>query len=205
MKMSKRLLTGVIVSSVVVIVLIVKFVLFGQQAPATAESFRTKGKPGAKIQVVEYTDFQCPACAKASVMIDEVFKKYPDKAYLELKYFPLPRHNFARKASIYADCAGAQGKFWPFHDVIFKSQSSWDKMSSVDEYFMQLAVSLGLDGGKLDACVKDEDVAEKIAKDVESGKARGVNSTPTFFVNGKMIVGGQALVREIETLLGEGK
>ncbi len=205
MKMSKRLLTGVIMSSVVVIVLIVKFVLFGQQAPVAAESFRTKGKPGAKIQVLEYTDFQCPACAKAAGMIDEVYKKYPDKVYLELKYFPLPRHNFARQASAYVECAGAQGQFWPLHNVLFKTQESWAKMSSVDEYFSQLAVSLGVNGEKLAACVKDSAVEAVINKDVESGKASGVNSTPTFFVNGKMVVGGPSFVREVEALIGEGK
>lgn len=205
MRMSKRFLTGVIVSSVVVIVLIVKLVFFGQQAPATAESFRTKGKPGAKIKVVEYTDFQCPACAKASVMVDEVFKKYPDKVDLELKYFPLPRHNFARRAAAYTECAGMQGQFWPLHNVLFKTQESWAKMSSVDEYFSQLAVSLGVNGERLAACVKDSAMEVVINKDVESGKARGVNSTPTFFVNGKMVVGGPSFVREVEAIIGEGK
>jgi protein-disulfide isomerase len=205
MKMSKRLLTGVIVSSVVVIVLIVKFVLFGQQAPVTAESFRTKGKPGAKIQVVEYTDFQCPACAKAAGMIDEVFKKYSDKVYLELKYFPLPRHNFARQASAYVECAGAQGQFWPLHNVLFKAQDSWSKMSSVDAYFLELAKSLGLDEEKLSACVSSVNAQVVIDKSVEEGKSKGVNSTPTFFVNGKMVVGGTSFVREVEVLIGEGK
>jgi protein-disulfide isomerase len=205
MKMSKRLLTGVIVFSVIVIVLIVKLLVSVRPQVESAESFRIKGNRDAKIRVVEYTDFQCPACAKAAELVAEVFEKNPNKIFLEIRHFPLRRHKFARRAAAYTECAGAQGQFWPLHNDLFKTQGNWQKMSEVDGYFSQLAVSQGVNGEKLAACLKGSDIDSTIDKDVESGKSKGVNSTPTFFVNEKMVVGGPAFVREVEALIGEGK
>ncbi len=206
MNLSKSALTIVIIVSAIAGILVLK-ALVSPRGHLVAKPFapvlsmHARGNPQVGIKVYEFTDFQCPACSRAVETINEMFKKYPDKIYLEHKNFPLPMHPFARRASIYAECAASQGKFWPFHDVLFRSQQSWAKMTSVDTYFSQLAVSLGLDGVKLAACVNTPDANEKVSKDVEEGKKLGVNSTPTFFVNGKMIVGSQNFSTEIKSIL----
>jgi protein-disulfide isomerase len=205
-KLSKSILTAIVVLLVVVGVVAIKAVVFYKQfkqPPRTLElAQRTKGDPQAKIKITEYTDFQCPACAKASEVVDEVLKKHPGKIYFEHKYFPLSAHFFSRKASVYAECAAEQGKFWPFHDVLFRSQASWVKMNTVDDYFSQLAVSLGIDGLRLSVCVNNPLVMARIDKDVKEGKDIGVSSTPTFFVNGKMTVGGNNFKKAVEEILG---
>jgi protein-disulfide isomerase len=205
-KINKTMLTAIVVLIVVIFVVAIKATVFYKQFTQRPQnwqlSLRAKGDPRAKIKVSEFTDFQCPACARAAETVEEILKKYPSDIYFEHKYFPLAMHPFARKASVYAECAAEQGKFWPFHDVIYRSQSSWVKMVTVDEYFAQLAVSLGVDGVRLSVCVNNPLVMEKVNRDVKEGQNLGVTSTPTFFVNGKIAVGGTSFKKEIETLLG---
>lgn len=205
MKLTKPILTGVVVLCVVISLLAAKAIIFYKQYSFRSQAWerpvRSKGDPRAQIRVIEFTDFQCPACSKAADTVEEVLKKYPGKIYFEHKYYPLAMHPFARQASVYAECAAEQGKFWPFHDVIFRSQSSWAKMAAVDEYFSQLAVSLGVDGVRLAVCVNNPLVKEKVEKDVAEGKKLGVTSTPTFFVNGKITVGGSNFKKAIEAIM----
>lgn len=204
MKISKPVLGVLIVIFCVGAILTIKAVVIkkpfvfrslGQLGP------RAKGRPSAPIRVIEYTDFQCPACSRAAQDVKKVFLEHPDRIYFELKYFPLPMHRLAHRAAIFAECAAEQGKFWAFHDVIYKSQASWSKMTSVDSYFSQLAVSLGIDGVGLAACVNGGAMEARIRRDVKEGNALGVNSTPTFFVNGKMVVGGGNFKEEIKKIL----
>ena len=204
MKISKPILGGLIAVICVGTVLTLKAVLF-KKPPVTSPMAqlgpREEGNAGAPIKVIEYTDFQCPACSRAAKTIKEEFLKNPDKIHIELKYFPLPMHPFARRAAIYAECAAEQGKFWTFHDVLYNSQKSWTKMTTVDQYFSQLAVLLGVDGVRLSACVNGGTMEARISKDIKEGNSLGVNSTPTFFVNGKMVVGGQSFKEEIQKIL----
>ena len=167
---------------------------------------RMKGDPKGKIKIVEFTDFQCPACAKADEKVREMFEKYPGQLFLELKYFPLATmHPFAIRAATYAECAARQGKFWPFQDVLFKTQTSWAKMTTVDEYFSGLAVGVGMDGASLAACVNDASVERAIRENMDQGQSLGVGSTPTFFVNGKMAVGGKNFAEAVDQAMGGGQ
>jgi protein-disulfide isomerase len=205
-KLKKSVLTAIIVSIAVVTIVSIKAALFYRQSSVRPQTWelapRAKGNPRASVKVVEFTDFQCPACAMAVNAIDEVIKKFPEKIFFEHKYYPLPMHPFAKRAAIFAECAAEQGKFWPFHDVLYRSQQSWVKMASVDEYFSQLAVSLGIDGVRLSVCINNPLILQKVDKDVTEGKKLGVNSTPSFFVNGKMSVGSANFKKEIERILG---
>jgi len=205
-KLKKSVLTVIVVMIVVMFVVAMKAVLFYRQHSVRAQAWeltpRAKGNPRAAVKVVEFTDFQCPACAKAVEVIDEIIKKYPNKIYFEHKYYPLPMHSFAKRASVYAECAAEQGKFWPFHDVLYRSQQSWVKMTTVEDYFSQLAVSLGIDGVRLSVCINNPLVLAKVDKDVAEAKKLGVISTPTFFVNGKTAVGSANFKKEIENILG---
>jgi protein-disulfide isomerase len=205
-KLKKSVLTAIIVLIAVIFIVSMKVALYNRQLSVRPQTWelapRAKGNPRASVKVVEFTDFQCPACAKAVEVIDEVMKKYPDKIYFEHKYYPLPMHPFSKRAAIFAECAVEQGKFWPFHDVLFHSQQSWVKMTSVDGYFSQLAVSLGVDGVRLSVCINNPLVLQKVDKDVTEGKNLGVTSTPSFFVNGKLAVGSANFKKEIENILG---
>lgn len=166
---------------------------------------RVKGDAAAPVRIVEYTDFQCPACSRASDALEGLMKKYSGKIFLEHRHFPLPQHSRSLRASVFAECAAGQGKFWPFYDVLFRSQKSWAEMVSVDSYFSELAVSMGLDGSLLSVCVNSPEANMTVRKDKEDGSALGVRSTPTFFINGKMVVGDQLLLAEVENILGLGK
>ena len=206
MKIAKPVLTVVIAMIVVIGIVSVKAVLYYRNTSVRIQvweqTLRTKGNPNAAVKVVEFTDFQCPACAQAVGVIDDVMKKYPGKIYFEHKYFPLAMHSFSKRAAIFAECAAEQRKFWPFHDVLFRSQQSWVKMASVDDYFSQLAVSLGADGVRLSVCINNPLVLQRVDKDVIEGKKLGVSSTPTFFVNGKIVVGSASFRKAIESILG---
>jgi protein-disulfide isomerase len=162
---------------------------------------QVKGGAGAAVSIVEFTDFQCPACATANAFLDDAMKKYDGKIRVEHKHFPLAMHAHSMRASVFAQCAADQGKFWAFNDVLFKSQKSWSGMVSVDAYFSELAVSLGMNGARLSACVNSPEAAAKVRRDMDEGKSRGVKATPTFFVNDKFVVGGPALTMELSQRL----
>ncbi len=166
-------------------------------------SARVKGTEGAPVRIIEYTDFQCPACSNANALMENMFELYKEKIFVEHKHFPLAMHPHARRASIFAECAAEQGRFWLFQDVLFKSQTSWSRMVSIDAYFSELAVSLGLDGARLLACVNSPAADMRVKKDIDDGYALQVKATPTFFVNGKMFVGGPLMVQEVESIVGK--
>lgn len=166
-------------------------------------SVHVKGNPAAPVKIVEYTDFQCPACANANRLLENIFKQYEGKIFLEYKHFPLPKHPHARRAAVFAECAGEQGRFWPLYDVLYKSQSGWAEKVSVDPYFSELAVSLGVNGVALAACVNSPEAEKSVRRNIDEGNLLQVTSTPTFFVNGKRVIGGPLLVQEIENILGK--
>ncbi len=149
-----------------------------------------KGNKDAKVTIVEFSDFQCPFCAKGTEVIDGITKKYGNKVKIAFKNFPLPFHKQAKQAAIAGLCAQEQGddKFWKLHDKMFSDQTKLDKDS-----LKSSAKSLGLDSEKFNKCLDENKHDAKVESDIESGKKVGVKSTPTFFVNGKLISGAQPL------------
>jgi protein-disulfide isomerase len=164
---------------------------------------RSHGEPGSPIWVVEYLDYQCPPCKMASESMKGIFRKYPSLVYSQVRFFPLVKHPYALKASLYAECAARQGKFWEFHDTLFDRQLEWSqaKPGEVDAWFEGYARGSGLDVKNLTACVEDPATEETVLKEAESGKAMGVAVTPTFFVNGRMAVGLEGLTEELDGVL----
>ncbi|MBT3586450.1 MAG: DsbA family protein [Halobacteriovoraceae bacterium] len=154
-------------------------VVIGDNAP-------TAGKSDAKVTLVEFSDFQCPFCAKGSKILGEIKKKYGKKVKIVFKNFPLPFHNHAELAAEAGLCANEQGSrfFWKYHDKVFGDQSKLAKDGLVSS-----AKAIGLDGKKFTACLDSRKFRAQVKQDMEDGKASGVKSTPTFFVNGKMING----------------
>ncbi|HYV14147.1 MAG TPA: thioredoxin domain-containing protein [Pyrinomonadaceae bacterium] len=138
-----------------------------------------RGETNAPVTIVEFTDFQCPACAAMHPVLDEVLKSYGNKVRFVVRDFPLNMHEWARKAAEAANAANAQGKFFEYIAVLFKNQKALD-VPSLKKY----ATEVGLDRARFDAALDRGVYAAEVQKDVEDGEMYGVGSTPTIFVNG---------------------
>jgi protein-disulfide isomerase len=145
-----------------------------------------KGPANAPITIVEYSDFQCPYCARVNPTLDQVRKAYGDKVRIVFKDFPLPNHPEAPKAAEAAHCAGEQAKYWELHDRMFANQQALH-VPQIKEY----ASALGLDMNAFNQCLDSGKHAGRVAENVKSGEALGVGSTPTLYVNGRPVVGAQ--------------
>ena len=173
--------------------------------PLTMEestALRTIGKPNSPIWIVEYYDYQCGPCKGASELIDKLLKKHPSKIYFQTRFFPLANHPHAFKAALHAECAAEQGKFWEYHKLLFSKQPEWSPATpyEVDAYFKKYAKETGLDVKRMNACVESPNTTDIIRKEIENAHATGVNSTPTFYINGEMVVGMPALEEALARL-----
>jgi protein-disulfide isomerase len=145
------------------------------------------GSSSAKVTIVEFSDFQCPFCLRASPTLKQVRQTYGDKVRIVWKDFPLTQiHPQAFKASEAGHCAGEQGKFWEYHDKLFASQQALQP-----ESLKQYAKDMGMDAAKFDACLDSAKYAERVRDGVSAGAQLGVNSTPTLYVNGRRLEGAQ--------------
>ncbi len=155
--------------------------------PVDVATGTAKGPEGAPITLVEFSDYQCPFCARSQGTVDQVLSKYSEKIRHVFMDFPLVQiHPQAQPASVASRCAGAQGKFWEFHKVLFERQ----KELSADNY-KKWAGELGLDGEKFAACLDSKQFDAAIQQSVEAGKSAGITGTPGFLVNGVAIKGAQ--------------
>ena len=142
------------------------------------------------IQLVEYGDYQCPACGAAYPVVQQIMKQYDGKVTLYFRNFPLTElHPNAQAAANAAEEAGAQGKYWEMHDKLYESQKDWidQSASGAADKFAGYARALSLADTKVKSAAEDSTHQQVIAQDRADGDAQGVNSTPTFFVNGKKI------------------
>lgn len=145
------------------------------------------------ITIVEFGDYQCPACGYVEPMIEKLLAEYP-QAKLVFRNFPLPGHQNAMIAAEAAEAAGAQGKFWEMHNAIYLNQEIWSKMETPMDAFVEMAKKLNLDLEKFKQDVQNHAHVERINKDRDDGVALGVNSTPTFYINGRKYLGGNSYV-----------
>ncbi len=154
------------------------------------ENSNSIGPNDAKVTIVEFSDFQCPACKAAQPTVTAVLQKYKDKIRFVYREFPLPSHEFGMVAAQAAEAAGLQNKFWEMHKLLFEKSPDLSK----DKLF-EYAKSLNLD---IDLFTKDfdsESVKASIAKDQYDGNAAGVDATPTFFINGTKFSGVLSLAQ----------
>ena len=115
-----------------------------------------------------------------------MFAAYGDRIHLVYREYPLPNHQNAKPASEAGQCANEQGKFWPYHDRLFANQQ---RLTAAD--LKQHAVELGLDAARFNACVDSHKYASVVDADIAMGNEAGVNGTPAFFINGRMLSGAQ--------------
>lgn len=167
----------------------------------SADDDPSLGPADAPVTIVEFSDFQCPYCQKSVATLKELRRLYGDKIRVVYRDYPGPNHPQAASAAEAAQCAGDQGKFWEFHDLLFTRQTretGWD--------YEALARDLGLQTGEFSACLNTGRYREEVRKDLQDGLALGIASTPTFFINGRPLVGAQPLAefsRLIEPLLNK--
>jgi len=141
-----------------------------------------QGDPKSAATIVEFTDFECPACAAMQPILEEVLKSYAGKIRFVVRDFPLARHPFARKAAEAANAANAQGKFFEYAALLFQRQNALD-IASLKKY----ASELGLNRTKFDAALDNGTYAAEVRHDVQDGESYGIEATPTIFVNGVML------------------
>ena len=146
------------------------------------------GKLNAPVTIIEFSDFQCPFCAKFHLeTLPLIMNEYINEGQVKLVFrdFPIQSiHPNALPASLAAECANEQGKFKEMHDVLFENQKEWNKQSidNVIITFNQYASGMGLDGNTFDSCLKNGKYVEEIQKDLDDGRNYGITGTPGFFI-----------------------
>ncbi|MBV9773664.1 MAG: DsbA family protein [Gemmatimonadetes bacterium] len=144
------------------------------------------GNRAAPVTLVEFSDFQCPFCAKLQPVLTNLQRRYGDRLDLVYRHYPLESiHPYARSASVAAECAGAQGAFRTYHDALFSRQREIGQVAWHD----LAARARVADLGRFDACMRERTSDPLVERDVELGARIGINATPTLIVNGMMLRG----------------
>jgi len=145
-----------------------------------------KGDPKAPVTIVEFSDFECPFCGRVGPTIKQVEDAYKGKVKITFKHQPLPFHSSAMLAAQAAEAAKEQGKFWEMHDKMFANQKALSR-----DNLIGYAKEIGLDTSKFEKALDSDKVKQQIAADQAEASKAGANGTPTFFINGKRVVGAQ--------------
>lgn len=146
----------------------------------------TRGPKSAPIEIVEFSDFQCPFCLSAFPTVQRILQTYGDRVRFTYRHYPLPNHPDARPAAEASACAADQDKFWEYHDRLFANQG---KLALGD--LKRHAADLGLNATAFSECMESHKFARQVDEDLEAGNRVGVNGTPAFFINGRILGGAQ--------------
>jgi protein-disulfide isomerase len=185
--MKNKNLFGVV--AVFIAIVILSGCIDSPTTSGTTSITNIKGDENAPVTIIEYSDFECPFCARFySDTLGQIEKEYIEtgKANLEFKHFPLGFHSNAQKAAEATECAEEQGKFWEMHDKLFE-----DGVSGGVSTFKKYAKDLGLNTVKFDECIDSGRTADSVKADIKEGKSNGVTGTPAFLINGKLVSGAQ--------------
>ncbi len=165
-----------------------------------SESDRSIGPNDAPLTLVEYSDFQCPACATYYPLINQIKKEYEGKLRLVFRHFPLPMHPHAPIASRAAEAANRQGKFWEMHDKLFENQTTWSGQKDPKSTFVSYAKDLQLDMAQFEKDFADSSLDTFVNQSYAEGTRLGVRATPSFFLNGEKIPNPRS-IEDFKTLL----
>lgn len=181
------------------------------QLASSIEGLPVRGNPDAPVTIIEFSDFQCPYCARGFRTVEQILEKYPEDVNFVFMHFPLPNHPWARPASIAATCAANQDEaaYWMLHDQYFNNQSQFTPENVIPMSRAYLT-GQGIDLDTWEVCAADEDsdayqaAATVVDNAMEAGRELGVTGTPGFFVNGHFINGAKPLA-EFEAVIEEAK
>lgn len=170
----------------------------GAQDVAVTESDWIAGNPEAPVTLVEYGDFMCPACGVAHPVVGDILEKHGENMRFVFRNFPFlsPKSHTAARA---VEAAGEQGKFYEMYDLIFENQGEVSRAVGVEEIFAGYAEELGLDLEAYNTAFESKEVADRVSESVRNARNLGVNSTPTFFLNGQRV--NVASFNQIEDLV----
>ena len=175
---------------IITVISIILFSGFPAQDASLIDDDAIKGDPDAPVTIVEWSDFECPFCQRFyKETLPLIEEKYIKKGKVKFVFrdFPLNFHKNAQKAAEAAECAGEQGKFWEMHDKLFEEGVKGGVAS-----FKKYAREIGLDAGEFDKCLDSGKMSPEVLNDKSQGKFKGVSSTPTFFINGRMLTGAKS-------------
>lgn len=140
------------------------------------------------VTIVEFADFQCPACRSYYPITKQIKEKYGDRIKFQFRHFPLVQiHQNAMVAHRAAEAAGRQDKFWQMHDILYERQQAWESSKNPTAIMEDYAAELGLNVDQFKTDFASESVNDTISADIKAGQALGANSTPTFVINGKKV------------------
>ena len=147
-----------------------------------------KGNRESKIVLVEYSDFQCPACGAYHPVVKQLVEEFGNDVAFVYRHFPLRQiHPNADLSARAAEAAGAQGKFWEMHDLLFENQKEWSNQKNAVDSFVKYAESLGLSSEQFKSDIDSKEVKQKVNEDYNGGTSLKISGTPTFFLNGKKL------------------
>jgi protein-disulfide isomerase len=214
MNQEAKLLLGIGATTLIILVAAAFFLNQPQQAASSkpadpsllirSYSHQSETTP-TKVTIVEFGDYQCPACGQAYPSTKQVLKDYAGKVNIVFRNFPLSQHQNALLSAEAAEAAAAQGKFWQMHDKLYETQSEWSESRQPLDQYISFAKELGLDTNKFKEEVTSNKYDNLIKDDQTDGTKLGVDSTPTFYVNGQKLNGYdyQSFKTRIEEILNK--
>lgn len=146
-----------------------------------------RGEANAPVTLEEFGDFQCPPCSMMSVALLQLEKDYGSKLRVIFRHFPLVNHAHAREAALASEAAHLQGRFWEMHDLLYREQGTWSKAPGATSLFHSYAGTLGLDLERFKKDMPSDEAKARVTADQEHGKSRGVENTPTIFINNTVV------------------
>lgn len=168
-------------------------------AAVTADD-HIRGVQTAPVVLIEYSDFQCPACGSYFPIVQGLKVTYGDQLAVVYRNYPLTQlHQYAQLAAQAAEAAARQGKYWEMHDLLFDRQKSWSTASDVKQTFIDYAKELKLDEATFKNDLESSTVKDRVTRDITSGNAVSITGTPTFFLNGEKIANpnGEAAFKQL--------
>jgi len=154
--------------------------------PPVSEDDHIKGNKNAKLILIEYSDFECPYCAKHFETMKQIEKSYGDEVAIVFRHFPLSFHSNAQKAAEASECAAEQGEFWQMHEALFTMNVNGN-MSLAQ--IKSAAEQIGLDTEQFNDCLDSGKMEQKVAEDIAGAQQAGVSGTPGTFINGQLVSG----------------
>lgn len=165
-----------------------------------ADTDHTRGNSEG-VKMVIYADFQCPACATEHMVVAQAWNAVSARTHMVFRHYPLTgSHAHAWEAATYSEAAGLQGKFWEMYDLLFSNQGYWAAMKDVRMEFDGYLTQLGVDVEQAHRDIASASLIQKVRNDQRSGTRSGVRSTPTLFLNGKMMPTPQTAVELVSMI-----
>lgn len=161
------------------------------------------GNSSSAVTLIEYSDFQCPACAYYQPQVEQLYQDFGDKIRIVYRHFPLDQHARAIITAQAAEAAGQQDKFWEMTNLLFNKQAEWIASANIDSMLGTYAQILSLDLVKFTSDMNNPEILAKINKDAASGQELGVSYTPYFVLNGQVIDNPASYEEFKQTILDE--